>query len=122
MAAPNTKVAKTIDGIDLNIDMRVFSDMRFIRAFTGLFRLRKKHEQAQDAGDAEAASEITAEMMDALDGVAGLIFRDDAERVQGEFMAAHDGFLPFEEWLSFVGDVVMAYQKNGDARPAPERK
>ena len=122
MAAPNTKVAKTIDGIDLNIDVRVFSDMRFIRTFTGLFKLKQRHERAQDDGDAETASVTTTEMMDALDNAAELIFREDTERVQDEFMAAHDGFLPFEEWLSFVADVVTVYQKNGDARPAPERK
>lgn len=117
---PNTKVTKTIDGVKVTVDVRAFSDMRLIRLMAELFKLDKENEQAGKDGETEAFGEIAIEMMDKLDGVAALIFGDECEAVQEAFAAKNDGYLSFDGWMTFISETIEAYQKNANARPAPE--
>lgn len=118
-ANPDTKLTKTVDGVKVSVDMRAFTDMRFVRLMTGLFKLDKQHDEAEG----ERLGELTVQMMDALDDLARLMFGHEFETVQSKVAAKTDGYLSFQDWMTFITDVVEAYsQKNADARPVPEHK
>lgn len=117
---PTNRVTKTISGVKVTVDPRTFTDIRFIRRFSELMKLDAKMDKAGEDGDVGSVGELTLELLDGLDALAEDIFKGDVDAVRDKVAEENGGYLPFDVWLGFLMDVVKAFQKNPNARPAPE--
>lgn len=108
------KVQKTVHGIRLNLDPRIFTDVRVTRPLFALMG------SSRDGSDEELAREAAkdAEMRDEL---AQAIFGDDINRIEGKLRERNDGFLSDTDWTAFIIDTIKTYQKNDNARPVTEQ-
>lgn len=105
------KVRKTVHGIRLDIDPRIFTDVAFVDAMTLLM-------EDEDTDDEEEQASRGADAMKAVKEMAGIVFGDNLKKIQKKLRDENDGFLDYETWIQFIVDVMGTYQKNSDARPA----
>ena len=106
-------VTKEISGVEVSIDPRATTDLRFLKAMTELMRVNQKRDKLQ-AKDPDKATDLTFKLMEMLEDVARMLFgsQKSVEQYQAKLAEQNDGFVGFREWLSFVMEVVNTYQKN----------
>ena len=81
-----------VDGIKLDVDARIFSDMRFLFLYGRL---------ADPAPKDESAALDMAKLVQ-------LVFGDDTERVLQELAERNGGFVGTEEFGDFIGKLTEA--------------
>ena len=107
-------ITKEIYGIEVTLDPRALTDMRFVKKLSNLMKLDKKLKAAQKKGDDDKVGEISLKLFDDLDDIARSIFGSAkaVESYQQKVADMNDGFLTYESWLDFVMEIVVTYQKN----------
>lgn len=99
---------KTVDGIKLDIDPRIFSDVAFIDGMTALMLVNN------DNDDEEEQAEQSAQAMNELREVAALVFGKQLKPIQKKLREQGEGFLSYDKWIEFIVDVVNAFQQEND--------
>lgn len=107
---------KTVKGIHLDLDPRVFEDMDVLELSA------KTAVPAPENMTKEEQARFGSQRIVDITNLAKALFRDDYERVRAEFRAKNDGYITFTEWTKFLDATQKAYQKKDDARPAPGGK
>lgn len=107
---------KTVKGIHLDINPGVFSDI-----LTGELMVKVAVPLDQDVSQDEWRK-ATAQRFEDVMSLSRRIFGDKFDSIYGQLAAKHDGYVSADEWTKFLNAVIVEYQKNTDARPAPSGK
>lgn len=104
---------KTVQGITLDLDPRIFNDILTVEMFASV--MTPIPDDLDEVGKQAAIAERIRDVM----ALSRRIFGAKFDAVYAELGARNGGYVEQDEWAQFLNDVLLAYQKNAHARPAP---